>query len=74
MEQKLNICTSCSGNMLVRKNSKTGHRFYGCSNYPNCTATAPYDDSEEQLNLPYDNDNNLPSDRQRFNDKQRWNN
>lgn len=74
MEQKLNVCTSCGGNMLVRKNSKTGHRFYGCSNYPNCTATAPYnsDNEEEQLELP--DSNNLPSDRQRFNDKQRWNN
>lgn len=34
---KLNVkCPECKDGEVVRKRSKKGRRFYGCSNYPNC--------------------------------------
>ncbi len=32
------VCDKCGGNLIVRK-GKTGKRFAGCANYPNCTNT-----------------------------------
>lgn len=32
---------SCGGREVVRRNRKTGHRFYGCSRYPSCKRTRP---------------------------------
>jgi len=32
---------SCGGRQVVRRNGKTGQRFYGCSRYPNCRRTRP---------------------------------
>jgi len=34
------VCNKCGGNLILRK-GKTGKRFAGCSNYPNCTNTYP---------------------------------
>ena len=30
---------SCGGNLVLKRNRKTGSRFYGCSNYPKCRHT-----------------------------------
>ena len=30
-------CPKCGGDILVRKTTKRGKTFYGCSNYPECT-------------------------------------
>jgi hypothetical protein len=32
---------NCGGREVVRKNRKTGQRFYGCSRYPGCRRTRP---------------------------------
>lgn len=32
---------SCGGREVVRRNRKTGQRFYGCSRYPSCRRTRP---------------------------------
>ncbi|HIP75336.1 MAG TPA: DNA topoisomerase I [Thermococcus paralvinellae] len=34
-------CPKCSGDLVVRYNKKTGKRFVGCSNWPNCDVTYP---------------------------------
>jgi DNA topoisomerase-1 len=33
-------CNKDGGNLMIRK-GRTGKRFLGCSNYPNCTQTYP---------------------------------
>lgn len=33
-------CPKCGKAFVVRKNSKTGNPFWGCSEYPNCDGTA----------------------------------
>ena len=33
-------CDNCAdGKLILRKNRKTGHNFWGCSNYPKCKKT-----------------------------------
>lgn len=33
-------CGNCAdGKLILRKNRKTGHEFWGCSNYPKCKKT-----------------------------------
>ena len=35
-------CPKCKkGHLVVRRNSKDGKAFYGCSNYPRCDYTLP---------------------------------
>lgn len=34
-------CPKCGGDLVVRYNKKTGKRFVGCSNWPNCNVTYP---------------------------------
>lgn len=34
-------CPKCGGDLVVRYNRKTGKRFVGCSNWPNCDVTYP---------------------------------
>lgn len=34
-------CPKCGGNLVVRYNRRTGKRFVGCSNWPNCNVTYP---------------------------------
>ena len=29
-------CPNCSAKMVIRKNSKNGNEFFGCSNFPKC--------------------------------------
>lgn len=41
------ICPKCHEGRIVRKKSKNGRTFYGCSNYPNCEFVSwdePYDE------------------------------
>ena len=33
------ICPTCGATMKVRKNSKNGSSFWGCTNYPDCKTT-----------------------------------
>lgn len=35
------ICPRCGGELVLRVSRKDGNRFYGCSNYPNCTFKKP---------------------------------
>ncbi|HII66565.1 MAG TPA: DNA topoisomerase I [Thermococcaceae archaeon] len=37
----LGSCPKCGGDLIVRYNRKTGKRFVGCSNWPNCNVTYP---------------------------------
>lgn len=30
------LCPLCNGKMIVKRNSKNGKNFWGCSSYPNC--------------------------------------
>lgn len=32
-------CKECGGKMILKVNRKTGHKFWGCENYPSCTYT-----------------------------------
>ncbi|WP_175059325.1 DNA topoisomerase I [Thermococcus sp. 2319x1] len=34
-------CPKCGGDLVVKYNRKTGKRFVGCSNWPNCDVTYP---------------------------------
>ncbi|NJE12956.1 DNA topoisomerase I [Thermococcus sp. LS2] len=34
-------CPKCGGDLIVKYNRKTGKRFVGCSNWPNCDVTYP---------------------------------
>ena len=34
-------CPKCGGDLVVRYNRRTGKRFVGCSNWPNCNVTYP---------------------------------
>jgi len=34
-------CPKCGGDLIVRYNRRTGKRFVGCSNWPNCNVTYP---------------------------------
>jgi len=34
-------CPKCGGDLVVRYSRKTGKRFVGCSNWPNCDVTYP---------------------------------
>lgn len=41
-EKQVDRC-SCGGRMFIRRNSKDGSKFYGCSNYPKCKITKDYE-------------------------------
>ena len=36
-------CDECSSLMVIRENNSTGDKFYGCTSYPDCKNTEPYD-------------------------------
>ncbi|MBQ7249819.1 MAG: NERD domain-containing protein [Bacilli bacterium] len=38
-EIKEGICPRCGGQLVLRESKTTGHKFYGCSNYPKCKFT-----------------------------------
>ena len=55
--------------MRLRMNRTTGEKFYGCSQYPSCTGTRQFsgEGDETRSDLP-----SLPSERQRRDDRRRW--
>ncbi|WP_445661677.1 restriction endonuclease [Bacillus sp. FSL M8-0256] len=40
------ICPNCNSELVVRKSSKTGNRFLGCSSYPSCHHTENLSDDK----------------------------
>jgi len=40
-------CDVCGSQRIVRRNSKSGELFIGCTNYPKCKKTWPLDDYHE---------------------------
>ena len=40
-EQEEKECSKCDGAMVIKK-GKTGGRFWGCRNYPDCKSTEPF--------------------------------
>jgi len=38
-KDELNFCGECGGLMLIKKAKDDGDKFFGCSNYPDCTNT-----------------------------------
>jgi hypothetical protein len=58
-------CPMCGSPMILRKNSKTGGTFYGCSNYPECVGSRDKDGNititkDLQLYLMQMEESNLP--------------
>ncbi len=41
-------CPECGEDMVIRKNRKTGERFYGCPMYPQCDGTRPIDEPQKR--------------------------
>lgn len=39
----------CNGHFVLRTNHKNGNQFFGCSNYPNCTATRKFIETMNDL-------------------------
>lgn len=42
IEQRKRICPNCGAKLIIRtakRGYNIGHKFYGCSNYPNCKYT-----------------------------------
>jgi len=37
-------CDECGSLMVIRENNSTGDKFYGCSQYPECKNTKPYNE------------------------------
>lgn len=58
-------CPECNSMMVLRTNRQTNEQFYGCSAYPECTETRP-------VGVEDDDAPELPSDRYRRADRQRW--
>ena len=71
-------CPTCLGPMTSRANRATGQRFWGCNDYPRCKGTRNTDaDAAPNYARSYDNshgepEDDLPSSRQRANDRRRW--
>lgn len=71
-------CPRCGARMISRKNRDTGQRFWGCSNYPACKGTrntdgeAPRDTVPDARDEEAERESGTPSDRQRANDRRRW--
>lgn len=54
-------CPKCGSIMVIRiakRGPNTGHKFYGCSRYPRCKATIPYDST---TSTPSSSDTKSPS-------------
>ena len=64
------VCPECGGAMLSRKNSRTGQRFWGCQAYPSCRGTRNTDG--EAPRERGERDDEIPSDRWRSADRDRW--
>jgi len=63
-------CPDCGSTMVLRTNRKTLtlEQFWGCSHYPSCTGTRPYDSA---MTAP-DDQPDLPSTRAHQRDARRW--
>lgn len=69
------LCPICNGPMVSRKSGATGQRFWGCKQFPKCKGTRNTDGEaprqwDERMNTLDDGD--MPSERQRSNDRRRW--
>lgn len=42
-KQHITLCGECSSPMVIRENSDSGDKFYGCTSYPDCRNTKPLD-------------------------------
>ena len=55
MKQELkSACKGCGGDLVVKVNRLTQHKFLGCVNFPDCRNTQPLKEKEEpdsQLNF-----------------------
>jgi ssDNA-binding Zn-finger/Zn-ribbon topoisomerase 1 len=58
------LCPECGGAMVVRTNKQTDEQFYGCSFYPHCTGTRQIEEE--------DTTEDIPSDKYRRADRDRW--
>lgn len=56
-------CPSCDGDMVQRTNRIDGTKFWGCKNYPTCKGIVQLEEEDEDL---------VPTDSLRRNDKRRW--
>ncbi len=68
-------CPECGGPMTSRANKATGQRFWGCNAFPKCRGTRNTDGEAPRRSDEWaERDSDLPSNRQRGNDRQRWRN
>jgi len=65
-------CPQCDGAMVSRVNKTTGQRFWGCASYPKCSGTRNTDGEAPWSKDREDFDSELPSERQRKQDRSRW--
>jgi ssDNA-binding Zn-finger/Zn-ribbon topoisomerase 1 len=70
MEQDIPDCPECGSPMRIRTNRATQDEFWGCSMYPQCRGTIAINkpDPRQQSLL----EDPSPSERQRSNDRRRW--
>lgn len=61
-------CPECEGQMVKRKRKSDGEEFWGCAAYPECTGTR----SIESVSTKDEEPSDLPSDRYRQRDRERW--
>jgi len=47
-------CPDCGGPMVSRKNHKTGQRFWGCADYPECTGTRNTESRTEEREAEFE--------------------
>lgn len=45
-------CPKCGDDMVKRRNSKTGHEFWGCTMYPQCDGTLAINEEPEHPGYP----------------------
>ncbi len=77
MAYESNKCPICGGPMTARSNKTSGQRFWGCNDFPRCKGTRNTDgDAPRQRTSEHDvegsDSGELPSERQRRNDRRRW--
>lgn len=55
-KRKIGLCPACGSNdkvklkgvLKIRKNSITGNYFLGCSRYPDCKCTYPFEGTQQE--------------------------
>ena len=58
------LCPNCDEPMTRRTNTQTREAFWGCTDYPKCTGTRTLGSAAK--------DDEMPSDRYRRADRERW--